>query len=115
MSAPAPEVVIIGSGPAGVSAAWPLVEAGCSVLMLEAGVGQVPKPDTERPSLRELRRDAGAGWRHLLGNDLRGLRMMTDVSPKLRMIPDARFLERYQRANHLVPNGFAAIGMLVRG
>lgn len=38
MSAPPPEaeVIIVGSGPAGVSAAWPLVQAGVRVLMLDA-------------------------------------------------------------------------------
>jgi choline dehydrogenase-like flavoprotein len=109
-----PDVVIIGSGPAGVSAAWPLVAAGRRVLMLDAGVGTIPNPAPERPSLRNLRQDP-AGWRHLLGDDLRGLRKMTDVSPKLRMIPDAAFLSRFQDGNGLEPHGFSAIGILGRG
>ena len=32
-----PDVVIIGTGPAGVSAAYPLVEAGLQVLMIDGG------------------------------------------------------------------------------
>ena len=36
------DVIIVGSGPAGVSAAWPLVEAGLGVLMLDASNALLP-------------------------------------------------------------------------
>ena len=40
------KVTIIGSGPAGVSAAWPLVQAGIDVLMLDAGKSVSTNPDS---------------------------------------------------------------------
>src|SRR5262249_16190535 len=60
MSAPAADIVVIGSGPAGVSAALPLVEAGRRVVMIDGG------RDTDAP--------AGAPWRRMLGAHLEALR-----------------------------------------
>ncbi|WP_096700264.1 FAD-dependent monooxygenase [Magnetospirillum sp. 15-1] len=109
------DVIIVGSGPAGVSVARPLVEAGLSVLMVEAASGLLPAGDPTRPALADLRRGAPDTWRHLLGDDLRGLRDMTDVSPKLRLIPDRDFLGNYHRGNRLQARDFTAIGILARG
>jgi choline dehydrogenase-like flavoprotein len=73
------DVVVIGSGPAGVSAAWPLVDAGLSVVMLEAGEGQTPEPPAS--DLAALRW-SGNGWRHAYGDDLSGLSSRSARSPK---------------------------------
>jgi choline dehydrogenase-like flavoprotein len=71
------DVIIIGSGPAGVSAAWPLVEAGVRVLMLDASRGTLPYP--AQPSLAELRSDPER-WRTELGAS--GPLADSGVSPK---------------------------------
>ena len=73
------DVVIIGSGPAGVSAAWPLVEAGFSVVMLDAAEGPTPKPPAM--DLAGFRR-SGNGWRHAYGDDFSGLVLGRGRSPK---------------------------------
>ncbi|MES2443022.1 MAG: GMC oxidoreductase [Pseudomonadota bacterium] len=71
------EIIIIGSGPAGVSAAWPLVEAGVRVLMLDASGGPLPYP--AQPGLTELRSDP-ARWQTELG--FAGALADSGVSPK---------------------------------
>ena len=48
-------IVIIGSGPAGISAAWPLVEAGLPVLMLDAA-SDAALPAAPSGTIGELRR-----------------------------------------------------------
>ncbi len=79
MTAIEADVVIIGSGPAGVSAAWPLVEAGFSVVMLDAAEGPTPKPPAM--DLARFRR-SGNGWRHAYGDDFSGLVLGRGRSPK---------------------------------
>lgn len=108
------DVIVIGTGPAGVSAAWPLAEAGCRVLMLDAGERRALKPETERPSLCALRGDV-EGWRHLLGADLCALRDMAAASPKVRNIPLPGFEDEYLTRNRLAPSNFRAIGTLASG
>jgi choline dehydrogenase-like flavoprotein len=73
------DAVIIGSGPAGVSAAWPIVEAGFSVVMLDAAARPTPEPPAM--DLTEFRR-SGDGWRHAYGDDLCGLALGGLRSPK---------------------------------
>jgi choline dehydrogenase-like flavoprotein len=73
------DVIIIGSGPAAVSAAWPLVDSGCSVTMLDAA--ERPAPDPPLGDIASFR-TAGEGWRHAFGEHLAGLRLSTDRSPK---------------------------------
>jgi choline dehydrogenase-like flavoprotein len=73
------DVVIIGSGPAGVSAAWPLVDGGLSVVMLDAA--ERPTPEPPAMDLAAFRR-SGTGWRHAYGDDFSGLALSEDRSPK---------------------------------
>jgi choline dehydrogenase-like flavoprotein len=74
------EILIIGSGPAGINAAWPLVLAGRSVLMIDANSSPLPlSPESNIGEMRE----SSFRWRHYLGADLGGLLANGDYSPKL--------------------------------
>lgn len=59
------DVIVIGSGPAGVSAAWPLVEAGVRVLMLDASDSPLPALP-RHATLADFRADP-LRWRTELG------------------------------------------------
>ena len=52
------EFIIIGSGPASVSAAWPLVLRGKEVLMLDAGDAKVKNYNNNNKTLFELRNES---------------------------------------------------------
>jgi len=94
------EVIVIGSGPAGVSAAWPLVEAGRKVLMLD-GTG------ADDPVAR--------GPARVLGMQLEGLSVEDGLSPKLRA-PEARLaLAGFLRAHGVEADNFLPVGSLARG
>ena len=67
------DVIIIGSGPAGVSAAFPLVEAGTRVLMMDGAGGDGVAGDDEI-----------APWKKMLGRELQALLPEDGLSPKLR-------------------------------
>jgi choline dehydrogenase-like flavoprotein len=73
------DVVIIGSGPAGVSSAWPLVEAGFKVTLLDGASHRVPEPP--RMHISAFRRHP-TNWRHAFGDDFSGLKLEQDLSPK---------------------------------
>jgi len=79
----APDVIIVGSGPAGTAAARPLVAQGVKVLMIEAATDSLPGPSRDLPPLAELRRAPDPD--HLLGPGLSALRSVRGISPKLRM------------------------------
>ncbi len=111
-------VVVVGSGPAGVSVAWPLVEAGLPVLMLDAGAEAGPsRVAADRSSLASLRTDFGTGrsWRHLIGPTLSGLRNVGYASPKLRTSAAPGFGEDYAVALGLDASGFRAVGAFSPG
>jgi choline dehydrogenase-like flavoprotein len=120
------EIVVIGTGPAGVSACWPLVEAGRDVLVLDAGHGPTKNLAPDRPSLAILRGHArdGAGrhfqdeellGNHLLGADLAGLRDVKDHSPKLRTAAARGFTAGYLAANRITTENFSLVGALAQG
>src|SRR5262249_28392844 len=69
------DVIVIGSGPAGVSAALPLVETGRRVLMIDGD--------------DDARAEAAAPWQRMLGDRLEALVPDDGLSPKLRA-PEAR-------------------------
>ena len=74
------DILIIGSGPAGVSAAWAMACAGLSVTMIDAGDGKLPSSPASASFL---------AWRRskqkihdVLGEDFGGLADNGDYSPK---------------------------------
>ncbi len=101
MSDDAADFVVIGSGPAGVSAALPLVEAGRRVIMLDGGNDRDTQPST--------------AWERMLGAQLEALTPDDGLSPKMRA-PEARALMgAFQRHVQVEEKDFLAVGGLGRG
>lgn len=110
---PNPDAIVVGSGPAGVSAARKLLEGGKSVLMIDAGdFCQIPP--TTGP-LSYLRRYADDHWPVFLGHDLAALSATSESSPKLRTPTAAALQERYLQALRLSTENFVAAGALAVG
>jgi choline dehydrogenase-like flavoprotein len=107
------DVIIVGSGPAGVSAAFPLVEAGLSVLMVDGG----RKPGIAPPEADFLlaRANEVAQWKWMVGDDFHALKMRDAVSPKLRAPPHAYAFEGFEVSNKIVGKDFITIGSLATG
>ena len=106
------DVIIIGSGPAGVSAAWPLVEAGVRVLMLDASDGRALPLPPPRETPAEWRR-APDRWRHELGAD--GPFLNAARSPKFATPLAQATLSGFAEAADLVTRNYVAVGSLVSG
>jgi len=109
------KVTIVGSGPSGVSAAWPLVKAGAEVQMLDAGRVSATVANIERPSLDKLRQGRHNTWHHLLQSDLSGLRETGETSPKIRCATPAGFNDHYLRVNGIRTTDYMAVGALAVG
>lgn len=107
------DVIIVGSGPAGVSAAFPLLDAGLSVLMVDGGHRSSLVPPTGQ-FLQVRRRDFGqSDW--MVGKSFHSLRQVDAVSPKLRVPTHAAVFEGFKAANQIVPDDFVAVGSLAPG
>src|ERR1700728_2631930 len=74
------EVIVVGSGPAGVSAAWPMVRAAIRVLMIDASIDKRSLVPQSRP-LDQFRADPDR-WKDRFGADLAVLAAADGVSPK---------------------------------
>jgi len=109
------ETVVVGSGPSGVSAAWPLVESGRDVLMIDAGADTELRPRKERPPLHQIRDGVPEAASYLLGSDLEAIRERGSGSPKLRTAAPENMSAQYQSANNLSVSGFELVGAALRG
>jgi choline dehydrogenase-like flavoprotein len=97
------DFIVIGSGPAGVSAAIPLVAAGRKVLMVDGAA-----PQNRSASAQPL-------WRRALGDDLEALQPDDHRSPKLRTpIADA-MVDAFRATAALATTDFFSVGALARG
>ncbi|MGF7210505.1 choline dehydrogenase-like flavoprotein [Skermanella aerolata] len=107
------DVVVVGSGPAGVSACWPMLAAGMRVLMIDGGVPtplQPPKAET----LADLRDDEPEAVRSLL--DPAAYRTDIDAtSPKLRTPVMRRWLSDYDESYRIRTRNFELFGVLAPG
>ncbi|WP_018294055.1 FAD-dependent oxidoreductase [Mariprofundus ferrooxydans] len=107
------DVIIVGSGPAGVSAAFPLLEAGLRVLMVDGG----KKPRVKPPEMDFIsaRVNDPAQWKWMVGDDFHALKMHDAVSPKLRVPTHAYVFDQFERGNRISGKNFITVGSLATG
>jgi choline dehydrogenase-like flavoprotein len=96
------DVIVVGSGPAGVSAAFPLVAAGVRVLMLDGARAETVSK-------------AVASWKKVLGPDLEALRPEDGLSPKLRTPISRQIVGAFHEQSGIRGDGFVAVGAHARG
>ncbi len=107
------DVIIVGSGPAGVSVAFPLVKAGLKVLMVDGGQTASLTPPSQ--AYLTERYDDDEQWRWMLGKDFYALRQMNAVSPKLRVPMYQYVFDKFIDNNRLKAKNFIAVGSLAKG
>lgn len=106
------DVLVVGSGPAGVSAAFPLVQAGLRVAMADGG--QQPTAASPDGSFLEARHKFDQNlWS--IGNDFHAFRVRDVVSPKLRAASQAYAFAGFAQANQIEADGCVAVGSLAVG
>lgn len=107
------DVIVVGSGPAGVSAAYPLIEAGLRVMMIDGG----RKPGVQPPEADFLsaRASDSEQWKWMVGEDFHALKKRDAVSPKLRVPSHAYAFEGFETSNQVVGKNFITVGSLATG
>ena len=106
-------IVIIGSGPAGISAAWPLVAAGLPVLLLDAG-GNAPLPAAPAGTIGQLRRSAYRA-RVVFGDQPPIVEPVANRSPKLATVLARAVGAGFHDRLGLTAKGFFSLGSLAQG
>jgi len=107
------DVIIVGSGPAGVSAAFPLVSAGLRVLMVDGGKQAQDPPPTE--DFLSWRANDAFQARRMVGENFHALQMLEAVSPKLRVPSLAFVFDQFMESNRISGENFTTIGSLATG
>lgn len=107
------DVIIVGSGPAGVSAAFPLVESGLRVLMIDGG----KQPDIKYPDIDFIsaRTNDSEQWKWMIGEDFHALMMRDAVSPKLRVPTHGYAFDDFELRNKIEGKNFITVGSLAAG
>lgn len=107
------DIIVVGSGPAGVSAAFPLVEAGLRVLMVDGG----KQPGVLPPEADFLaaRTNDTEQWKWMVGEDFHALKNLGAVSPKLRVPSHAYVFDGFERSNKIEGKDFITVGSLATG
>jgi choline dehydrogenase-like flavoprotein len=107
------DVIVIGSGPAGVSASFPLLAAGMRVLMIDGGgTNDVPPPEG---SYLEQRAEALDQSDWMVGAHYHALRAHTAASPKLRTPTHETTFAGFATSNRIHGEGFTVVGSLAAG
>lgn len=107
-------VIIIGAGPAGISAAFALRERGIPVHMLDAGTTRINLPPTG--DVLGLRFGDPAQWRWQVGTAGESLSASAQASPKLRVPGLRAIFDGYAAANQMRPDAnFHLVGALAAG
>jgi choline dehydrogenase-like flavoprotein len=106
--------VVVGSGPAGVSAALALRRRGLPVHLLEAGGTQRPAPPAGE--FLDLRRHDRSQWLWQVGSSGEALGGSTAASPKLRVPGLRHVFNGFAEANRIeTAEGFEVVGAMTAG
>ncbi len=108
------DVIVVGSGPSGVSAAWPMVEAGMRVMLLDGGK-QRDRDLLPDGSYHDLRRRDPEQWRKFLGPGLEALRPAPAPSPKFEAPGSRAVIDGFAESQRITGSNFAVVGSLARG
>ena len=106
-------VVIVGDGPAGVAAAFPLVERGIDVLML-GGAPHNIEPPQGAETLADIRKDPDQ-WRMLVGEQYEALDNLGALSPKFRVPSYSRLFSGFNERYRVHTRNFTSVGTLAGG
>lgn len=110
------DVIVVGSGASAVHAAWPLVEAGLSVLMLDVGYrDHVYEPLIPDKPFEEIRRTDPEQHRYFLGDRFEGV-TLGSVRVGAQLTPPRAFIRH--GTDELTPiesERFAGMESLARG
>ncbi|MDG1207525.1 MAG: 4Fe-4S ferredoxin [Pseudomonadales bacterium] len=107
------DIVIVGSGPAGVSAAFPLLEGGRDVLMLDGGKTLTVNASSDGYLKARLSDTEQSKW--MIGSDFQALRFPDAVSPKLRVPTQSFAFDSFASVNRIESNNVVALGSLATG
>jgi choline dehydrogenase-like flavoprotein len=108
-----PDVVVVGSGPSGVSVAWPLCRAGVNVLMIDASDERsLPIPTAE--NISRLRTDPSR-WKQQVGESPAGVEQQADSSPKLSTPRAQAAMDGFSARARLSAEGFTLLGSMAQG
>jgi choline dehydrogenase-like flavoprotein len=113
MSAATCDVLVVGGGPAGTSAALALADAERPVVLLDAGTRAPSMPPPG--AYLDLRRSDPAQWRWQLGAGFEAFAVQGAVSPKLRVPGFASMFDGFATANRVHAEGFQLVGALAAG
>lgn len=108
------DVIIVGSGPAGTSAAFPLVKAGLRVLMVDAqsAAGSDAAPPGSFLTSRATDEDQ---WKWMIGEDFHALNQLDAVSPKLKTPTHSHVFQGFSASNRIETDNFIGVGSLATG
>ena len=107
------DIIIVGSGPSGVSAAFPLVEAGLKVLMVDGG--KKSKIELPKKSFLTERYESNEQWKWMIGKDFHALKNMDSASPKLRVPTHQYVFTDFLKKSCIESENFIAVGSLAKG
>ena len=108
------KIIIIGSGPAGTSVAWPLVKAGLQVLMIDAGATSKASA-IEKGDLQSIRESFGPNADLFIDDDLNHILENENNSPKLRSPRYQYVFDNFIKRYNIKLNNFKAVGSLAKG
>jgi len=109
-----PDIVIIGSGPAGVTAATTLIEKGFKVLMIDYG-NKIEDIGDNTMSYLEARRTDNKQHKWILGADYKVLKENKTGTPKLRIPSKLNVFTGFNCKNKIKVQNFDALGSLALG
>jgi hypothetical protein len=110
------DVIVVGSGASAVHAAYPLVEAGWTVTMLDVGFeDKIYEPLIPDAPFTEIRRTDAAQHRYFLGDEFEGV-PLGPLGTGAQVTPPRQYVVRHaDKITPMVSPGFAPIESLANG
>ncbi len=108
------DVAVIGSGPSGVSAAWPLVKKGLNVIMLDQGNTSEQVPDNNF-TFKDIRINDKDQWQYFIGKDFVGLSGEGNETPKFKVPSHKHVWDGFLNAYDISSKNFHPTGSLAKG